>query len=100
MTSKIEIWGQRGVIFDHFEDQKSRFLDFFKIVLVSFGKCLGFVFPIKMPPFVLFATRNRVSPLGSREALINVDKASPGLLVYLTCNNKFKRFSIKIRISC
>ena len=61
--------------------QKSRFLDFFKVVLELFRKCLGIVFGLKMPTFVLFATRNRVSPLGSREALINLDKASPGLLV-------------------
>ena len=62
---------------------KSRFLHFFKVVLDLFRKCLGFVFGVKRPIFVLFTTRNWVSPLGSREALINIDKASPGLFIFL-----------------
>ena len=52
MTPKIEIVGKNfahfgrflGVIFDYFERQKSRYLDFFKIVLESFGKFLSIVF--------------------------------------------------------
>ena len=67
MTSKIEIdfgskfcsfWPISGVIFDRFGAEKSRFLDFFKVVLDLFGKYLGYVFGVKMPNFVLFATRN------------------------------------------
>ena len=77
-------WPIWGVIFDNFGGQKSRFLDFFKAVLDLFGKCLGFVFGLKRPIFVLFSTRYWVSPLGSHEALVNVDKASLGLLVSIT----------------
>ena len=55
-----------------FGGQKSRFLDFFKFVLVLFRKCLGIVFSLKRPTF---------SPLGPREALKNVDKASPGVFI-------------------
>ena len=60
----------RGIL-DHFWGQKSRFLDFFKVVWELFRKCLGIVFRLK-PTF---------SPLGSREALKNVDKAFPGLFI-------------------
>ena len=56
-------------------------IDFFKVFLDLFRKCLGFVFDLNGPRFVLFATRNWVSPLGSCEALKNVDKASPGLFI-------------------
>ena len=34
-----------------------------------------------LPYIIRFATHNCSSPLGSREALINVDKASPGLFI-------------------
>ena len=37
------------MIFDNFGGQKSRFLDFFKVVLNLFGKCLGFIFGLKKP---------------------------------------------------
>ena len=56
-------------------------MDNFEVVLELFRKSLGFVFGVKVPIFVLITTRKRVSPLGSLEALINVDKASPRLLV-------------------
>ena len=39
------------VIFGHFGGQKSRFLDFFKVVLELFRKCLGIVFGLKRPTF-------------------------------------------------
>ena len=35
----------------HFGGQKSRFMDFFKVVLELFRKCLGIVFGLKMPTF-------------------------------------------------
>ena len=37
------------VIFDNYGAQKSLFLDFFKVVLDLFKKCLGFVFGLKGP---------------------------------------------------
>ena len=50
--SKIwSFWPIWGVIFDHFGGQKSRFLDFFKVVLKLFRKCLGIVFGIKRRTF-------------------------------------------------
>ena len=79
MTSKIKIWCHKLVHFGRFEGSFLTILRIKKVV--SFGKCLGFVFPIKMPTFILFATRNWVSPLGSPEDQINVDKASTRLLV-------------------
>ena len=46
--SKIwSFWPIWGVIFDYFGGQKSRFLDFFKVVLELFKKCLGIVFDLK-----------------------------------------------------
>ena len=58
ITSKIEIWGPKFVHFGRFEGSfltilgvKSRFLDFFKIVLDLFGKCLSIVFGLKVPTF-------------------------------------------------
>ena len=50
--------------------QKSRFLDFFEVVW-EFRKNLGNIFSSKRPTF---------SPLGFREALENVNNASPGSL--------------------
>ena len=44
-------WPIWGVVFDHFGGQKSRFLDFFKVVLELFKKCLGIVFVLKRPTF-------------------------------------------------
>ena len=70
---------------DHFRSQKSRFLDFFKFVCELFRQCLGIDFRLEMPAF---------SPLGSREALKNVDKASPGLFIPLTLRF-FLKFSPK-----
>ena len=46
-----------GVIFDHFAGPKSHFLDFFKVVLELFGKCLGIVFDLKRPTFGVFSAR-------------------------------------------
>ena len=80
-VKNLLILAELRVIFDHFGGQKSRFLDFFKVVLELFRKCLGIVFGLKRPTFILFANRIWVSPLSSREALINVDKAPHGLLV-------------------
>ena len=40
-----------GIIFDHLGCQKSRFLDFFKVVLELFEKFLSFVFGLKKPTF-------------------------------------------------
>ena len=57
---------------DHFGGRKSRFLDFYEVVLELFRKCLGNVFSFKRPIF---------SPLGFREALKNVDNDSPGLFI-------------------
>ena len=56
-------WQFRGV-------KKSRCLDLLKVVW-EFRKCLGNVFSFERPSF---------SPLRSREALKNVEKASPGSL--------------------
>ena len=68
MTPTIEIFGQNfahfgmflGVIFDHFRDRKSHFLDFIKVVFELFGKCLGIVFDLKRPTFVcIFSLKGR-----------------------------------------
>ena len=58
-----------GVIFDHFgvKNSLSRNFRFFFLFL---GQLVS-----------LFATHTFRSPLGPREALINVDKASPGLFI-------------------
>ena len=55
-------------------------MDFFKVVLELFRKCLGIVFGLKGPVF---------SPLGSREALKNVDKASPGVFILNSRNMEY-----------
>ena len=93
-------WPIRGVIFYHFLGQKSRFFDFFKVILDLFGKSLGFFFGVKVPIFVLFATRNWVSPLGSREALINVDNAPPGLFIWCVASRCIFGWSFAIFQSC
>ena len=67
---------------------KSHFLDFFKVVLELFRKCLGIVFRIKKPTF---------SPLGSREALKNVNKASPE--VFILGNIIFSTYSRYVDIA-
>ena len=91
MDPKIDtFWPDWHSSFVHFGGRKSRFLDFFKVVLDLFGKCLGFVFCRKRPTFVLFATHNWVSPLGSREALINVDKASSGVFIVWLCSHNIR----------
>ena len=59
MTTKIEIfWWNFGNFclnsypwFDNFCGQKSRFLDFFKVVLKMFRKCLGIIFGFRRPIF-------------------------------------------------
>ena len=45
------LWRFWGVIFGHFRGRKSRFLDFFQVVLELFRKCLGIVFDLKRPTF-------------------------------------------------
>ena len=59
--SKIcSFWHFWGVIFDHFGGRKSRFLDFFKVVLELFRKCLGIVFDLKRPTFGgIFSSKGR-----------------------------------------
>ena len=66
MTLKTETLGQNFAHFGQFEGsfltilevKKSRFLHIFKVVLDLFRRCLGFVFGVKRPIFVLFTTRN------------------------------------------
>ena len=96
MTPKIKILGQN---FAHFGSFEGSFLTLFgveKVIFWTFSKlfwsCLGSVWALfstlKGPllvvfePFlILFTTHTCYSPLGSREALINVDKASPGVFI-------------------
>ena len=68
MTPKIEIFGQKFAHFDGSEGsfltilggQESRFLDFFKVVLELFKKCLGIVFDDKMSIFgCIFSSKGR-----------------------------------------
>ena len=40
--------------FDHFGGKKNNFLDFLKVVLGLFRRCLGIVFGLKMPLFGVF----------------------------------------------
>ena len=101
MTPKIEIFIQK---FAHFGRFDGSFLTIFgvkKVVFWTFSKlfssCLGSVWALfstlKVPLLVvfesflmLFTTHTCCSPLGSREALINADKASPGLfIVWVGC---------------
>ena len=66
MDPKVELLTQNltqsrpilGVIYGNFVGRKSRFLVFSKIVLEFFRKCLGIVFDLKRPTFIVFATRN------------------------------------------
>ena len=56
MTLKIEIFGQNlnpreGQFWPFFWGPKSRFQNFFKVVLEMFRKCLSFVFGLKGPTF-------------------------------------------------
>ena len=76
MTPIIEILGQKFAHFGGFEGSfltisgsKTNLSDIFQ-----FFKILGQLLS-------LFATHTSCSPLGSREALKNVDKASPGLFI-------------------
>ena len=78
MTPIIEIFDQNYAHFHRFEGsfltilggQKSGFFAFSIFFLLFLGHLLS-----------LFPTQNWCSPLGSREALKNVDKASSALLV-------------------
>ena len=62
MTQKIKIFSQKfahfagfkGVIFLDFGGRKSRFLDFYKVSLELFRKCLGIVFDVKWLLLVVF----------------------------------------------
>ena len=70
--SKIcSFWPIWGVIFGHFGGQKSRFLDFFKVVLDLFRKCLGIVFGFLGPTFACSFTWSINDPdncgLGSKK---------------------------------
>ena len=55
MTSKIKILCQNVALweanFDHFGGQKSRFLDFLKVVLEMFRSCLDIIFGLKSLTF-------------------------------------------------
>ena len=83
MTLKTEILGQNFAHFGRFEGSFLAILGFEKVVFWTFsklcGSCLGIVLGLKRPTF---------SPLGSREALKNVDKASPGLFVNFKFSQK------------
>ena len=64
MTSKIKILGQNLALweghFDHFGGQKSRFLDFLKVVLELFRSCLGIIFGLKRSTFrCIFSLKGR-----------------------------------------
>ena len=64
MTSKIEILGQNLALleghFDHFGDQKSRFLDILKVGLELLRSCLGINFGLKRPTFMhIFSSQGR-----------------------------------------
>ena len=91
MTQKIEIFGKqfahdcvlRESFLTNLRGQKSRFLDFCKVVWELFRKCLGIVFSLN---------RSTFSPLGSRKALKDVDTASPGL--FISYSEYMKCFSI------
>ena len=78
MTSKIEILGQNFAHFGRFEGS------FLTIFGVKNSLSRHFRNLKKKGQLVShFATHTFRSPLGSREALINVDKASPGLFISL-----------------
>ena len=101
MTPKIENVGLNFAHFDrferlffaHFGGRKSHILDFSKVVLDLFRKCLGIVFGIKRTTFdCIFNTKLYpllpiADPLlwgpANGEALINVDKASSGFFISL-----------------
>ena len=81
-------WHLRGSFLTIFGGQQSRFWTFSKL----FWSCLVSVwalflilngnFQVYFQPFLIFfATHTCYSPLGSRKALIIVDKASPGLIL-------------------
>ena len=64
MTSKIKIFGQNLALweghFDHFQGQKTRFLDFLKVVLEMFRSYLGIVLGLKRPTFsCIFSSKGR-----------------------------------------
>ena len=96
MTLIIEILGQNVAHFCSFEGSFLTIFGVEKVIFWTFSKffwsCLGSVWALfstlKGPllvvfePFlILFTTHTCCSPLGSREALKNVDKASPGLFI-------------------
>ena len=74
----MAILGVKNVVFWTFSKLFwSCLVSVWALFLVLNGK-----FYVYFQPFIiLFATHTCYSPLGSREALINVDKASPGQLV-------------------
>ena len=64
MTSKIKILRQNLALwegnFDHFQGQKTRFLDFLKVVLEMFRSCLGIIFGLKRLTFgCIFSSKGR-----------------------------------------
>ena len=88
MTPKIEIFDEKLAHFGSFEGSFLTILGVEKVIFWTFSKlfwsCLGSIsallldlkahFRVYFQPFlILFATHTCYSPLGSREALINVD---------------------------
>ena len=98
--SKIcSFWQFLGVIFDHFGSQEGRFLDFFKVILVLFRDLESIVFRylyslLPITPALLW---------GPADALLNIDKASPGLFINDISAKIFKKFfkwtKIQLQIS-
>ena len=77
------------VVLGPFGGRKSRIVDFYKVVLELFRKGVGIVFSIEKPTFVCIFSTSLYSLLpiadfllwGPAEALLNSDKAFPGLIV-------------------
>ena len=64
MTSEIKIWGQillsERVNLGLFWGQKTRFLDFLKVVQKLFRSCLGIVIALRRPTFgCIFSSKGR-----------------------------------------
>ena len=90
MDSKIDTFGQIDIRdLAILGGRKSRFLDFFKVILELFRKSnrhcfrsLKSNFWVHFQPYLIFfATHSWSFLLGSRKAQLNVDKALPRLLV-------------------
>ena len=84
--SKIcSFWRFWGVRFDLFGSLKRGFLDFFKVVLELFSKCLGILLRLKRTILRFFALRLILKLhtylWGPAEAILNFDYASLGLFI-------------------